>query len=288
MMPASIPFISRFVFLSALALSPLLFGAVYPWTQGLLEIAVLLSVGLLFWRKAGLAPLGENLGGWGLACLAGFIFLAGLQLIPLPGPLVKFLAEPTYNLWKLEFLPPGLPHPRSLIPLTLYPYATASTGILFLCHGLAFVLARAMALRGSASRPRPGLIIYVVVAAAVAVALLGIVQKGLDARAIYGFFRPLHSSYFMGPYVNYNHFAGCLELALPLAMSLLGLALMSSARRGAAPGAGLPWAGTVIVMLAALFMCGSRGGVLSFATVAVSQMLILFGLLSAKKNKALD
>jgi len=41
--------------------------------------------------------------------------------------------------------------------------------------------------------------------------------------------------------------------------------------------------GAVIVMLAALFMCASRGGILSFATVTIAQLLVLFGLLSAKR-----
>lgn len=285
MTQTNIPLISKFIFFAALALSPLLFGSVYPWAYGLMEIAVLLSFGLLFWRNHRFSLLGFFGGGWGAACLAGLVFMAGLQLIPLPGPLVKFLAEPIYNLWKLQFLPPNLPHPGSLIPLTLYPYATASVGILFLCYWLAFVLARAMAVQGSALHPRPGIILYVVVAAAVSVALVGIAQKGLNARAIYGFFTPLHSGSFMGPYVNYNHFAGCLELALPISISLLGFALIPSARHARSLGAGWLLVGAIVVMLAALFMCSSRGGILSFATVAAAQLLVLFGLLSVRKIK---
>lgn len=264
----------------------MLFGSVYPWAYGLMEMAVLLSFGLLLWQNPGFAFLGNNVGGWGVACLVGLIFMAGLQLIPMPGALVKFLAEPTYNLWKLGvLLPPSLPHPRSLIPLTLYPYATASVGILFLCYLLAFTMARTMAFRKKSPNSRPGAILYVIVATAVAVALVGIFQKGLSAKAIYGFFSPLHSSGFMGPYVNYNHFAGCLELALPLAVSLLGFALIPSARHGRSPGACWLLGGAVIVMLAALIMCGSRGGILSFATVAIAQLLLLFGLLSARRIK---
>ncbi|MBU1155291.1 MAG: O-antigen ligase family protein [Proteobacteria bacterium] len=277
--------LARSIFIIALALSPLLFGSVYPWAYGLMEIAVLLSFGLLFWQNPRLAFLGKHFEGWGVVCLAGLIFMAGLQLIPLPGPLVKFLAGPIYNLWKLDFLPPNLPHPRSLIPLTLYPYATASVGILFLCYLLAFTLARTMAFRENNLNFRPGAILYVIVAAAVAVALVGIFQKGLNAKAIYGFFSPLHRSGFMGPYVNYNHFAGCLELALPLGVGLLGFALISSARHGRSQGVGWLLGGAIIVMLATLFMCGSRGGILSFATVTIAQLLVLLGLLSARRIK---
>lgn len=266
-------------------MSPFLFGAVYPWAYGLMEITVLLSFGLLFWQRPGPAFLGNNFGGWGVVCLAGLIFMAGLQLIPLPAPLVRFLAEPIHNLWNLDFLPPNPPHPRTLIPMTLYPYATTGVGILFLCYLLAFVLARTMSLRKNGHHPRPGALLYVIVAAAVAVALVGIFQKGLGAKAIYGFFTPLHSNRFMGPYVNYNHFAGCLELAIPLGVGLLAFALIPSARRGRSPGLGWLLVGAIIVMLAALFMCGSRGGILSFATVTVAQLLVLFGLLSARKIK---
>ena len=130
-MQTNIPLISRSIFTIALALAPLLFGSVYPWAYGLMEIAVLLSFGLLLWQNPRFTFLGNNFGDWGAVCLAGLIFMAGLQLIPLPGPLVRFLAEPIYNLWKLDFLPPHMLHSRSLIPLTVYPYATASVGILF-------------------------------------------------------------------------------------------------------------------------------------------------------------
>lgn len=277
--------ISRSILIIALALSPLLFGSVYPWAYGLMEIAVLLSFGLMLWQNPRFTFLGNNFGDWGAVCLAGLIFMAGLQLVPLPGPLVRFLAEPIYNLWKLDLPPLNMLHSRSLIPLTVYPYATASVGILFLCYLLAFTLARAMAFRKKSPNLRPGALLYVIVATAVAVALVGIFQKGLSAKAIYGFFSPLHSSGFMGPYVNYNHFAGCLELALPLAVSLLGLALIPSARHGRSPGVGWLMGGAVIVMLAALFMCASRGGILSFATVTIAQLLVLFGLSSAKRIK---
>lgn len=275
--------ISRSIFIIALALSPLLFGSVYPWAYGLIEIAVLLSFGLMLWQNHRFTFLGNNFEEWGAVCLASLVFMAGLQLIPLPGPLVRLLAEPIYNLWKIDFSPLNMLHSRSLIPLTVYPYATASVGILFLCYLLAFTLARTMAFRKKSLNLRPGVLLYVIVATAVAVALVGIFQKGLSAKAIYGFFSPLHSSGFMGPYVNYNHFAGCLELALPLAVSLLGFALIPSARHGRSPVVGWLLGGAVIVMLAALFMCASRGGILSFATVAIAQLLVLFGLLSAKK-----
>ncbi len=263
-----------------LVAGPLLFGAVYPWAYGLLEIGVLAAFLPWLWRGLHSPDPGPRPSGWGLACLMGFVALAGLQLVPLPQELVKWLAEPIHRLWHLDFLPPDIARPRALLPLSLYPFATANTWILFLCYLLAFCLAAALAApRGQALRP--GALVWLIILTGFMVAAVGIAQKGLEAKAIYGFFSPRHSKFFTGPYVNYNHFAGYLELAIPLGVSVVAFALGPGRRSPAT--ASLAWlcGGAVVIMTAALFMSRSRGGILAFSLVALGQVLVitaLFGL----------
>ncbi|MCF8102143.1 MAG: O-antigen ligase family protein [Desulfarculaceae bacterium] len=261
--------------------APLLFGSVYPWAYGLLEVGILVSFLFSMWGAAGRQAEESQPPAWGLWCLLGLIAWAGVQLIPMPSDMVKLVAEPIYQLWQLDFLPADIARPRALLPLTVYPFATASTGLLWLCYALAFILAWRLG-----RSPRPASLPWLVMLAGLAVATVAIVQKGLDAKAIYGFFTPLHSRSFTGPYVNYNHFAGYLELALPLGICLLALGLQ--ARRGRSANSGQAWVcgGAVAIMAAALFMSRSRGGIFAFALVTLGQILVVTALLSRTRAKS--
>jgi O-antigen ligase len=268
-----------------LVAGPLLFGAVYPWAYGLLEIGVLAAFLLWLWRGPQSTKPGFKLSGWGLLCLMGFVVFAGLQLVPLPREMVKWLAEPIYQLWQLDFLPPDIARPRALLPLSLYPFATANLGILFLCYLLAFYLAANLsAPHGQAARP--GALVLLIIFTGFAVAAVGIVQKGLEVKAIYGFFSPLKSKFFTGPYVNYNNFAGYLELAIPLGVSVVAFAL-TSRHKSSSSAASLAWlcGGAVIIMAAALFMSRSRGGIFTFSLITLGQVLVITALFGLRRMR---
>ena len=52
-------------------------------------------------------------------------------------------------------------------------------------------------------------------------ALIGIVQKSLSNRYLYGFWELEVGRNPFGPFVNKNHFAGWMVMALPLTLALL-------------------------------------------------------------------
>ncbi|MCB2227348.1 MAG: O-antigen ligase family protein [Desulfarculaceae bacterium] len=262
---------------ATLFLGPLLFGGVYPWAHGLIEIGILVAF-LLWLRGKPAGPQGPDAAPWGLWCLLAFLTWAGVQLIPLPREIVRLVAEPIFSLWQLDFLPGDIVRPHALLPLTVYPFATASTGLLWLCYALAFVLA----IR-TGNSPRPAGLIWLVLVAGLTVASVAIIQQGLNAKAIYGIFTPLHSSSFTGPYVNYNHFAGYLELAIPLGISLLAL----HARKDSSSESGQAWVcgGAVAIMAAALFMSRSRGGIFAFGLVLLGQILFLVVLMGRTRAR---
>lgn len=90
-----------------------------------------------------------------------------------------------------------------------------------------------------------------------AVSLLGIVLHFAAEGDIFGFSNTNVGSYPFGPFVNRNHFAGFVELILPIGLALL---VFRGFRRDLFPLATV----LTIIPLGALILCGSRGGIVSF------------------------
>ena len=99
------------------------------------------------------------------------------------------------------------------------------------------------------------------------VSLLGIIQHFTSEGTIY-WSRALRSGGDpFGPYVNRNHFAGFVELTLPVGLAML---IFRGLRRDLYPLASL----LTIVPIGALILSGSRGGIVSFGfEVAVLWLL---------------
>lgn len=265
------------VFFAALTVAPFMFGSVYPWAYGLLEVGVLAALLLLLWRGAWAEGPQRVFWGWGLACLAGLVFLAGLQLVPLPPALVELLAPGSYAMWQSQSLPTAQAAP-ALLPLSLYPFATADQGLLLLTCLVATVLAALATRRRQGARTGGTPFSFVLLLGiGFLLAAVAIIQLGLDAKAIYGFFKPRHSYQFLGPYVNYNHFAGYMAMVVPLGMSLLARELFRSRRR-TNHGRMLVVGIALVVMMAAVFLSRSRGGVITLLLVMALQVVLLLAI----------
>ena len=90
------------------------------------------------------------------------------------------------------------------------------------------------------------------------VSLIGIIQHFTSEGAIY-WLRPLRAGGDpFGPYVNRNHFAGFVELTLPIGLAML---VFRGVQRDVYPFIGL----LAIVPAGALILSGSRAGIVSFA-----------------------
>jgi O-antigen ligase len=90
-----------------------------------------------------------------------------------------------------------------------------------------------------------------------AVSLLGIIQHFTSTGTVYWVRRVEGGGDPFGPYVNRNHFAGFVELTLPVSLALL---VFRGVRRDLFPLTGL----LAIVPVSALILSGSRGGIISF------------------------
>ena len=108
------------------------------------------------------------------------------------------------------------------------------------------------------------------------VSLLGIAEY-FTASKLYWTRSTPNDGMFFGPYVNPNHFAGFVELLLPMGMTLLA---MRGVRRDLIPLAGL----FTVLPIGALIMSGSRGGILSFL-FEIALLLFVAWSLRARKSR---
>jgi O-antigen ligase len=102
------------------------------------------------------------------------------------------------------------------------------------------------------------------------VSLFGILQQLTFNGKLYWVREMRYGGIPFGPYANRNHFAGFVELLLPLALVPL---VLGRVRRERWPVVGL----FAILPIGALFLSASRGGILSFAVELGLLALVMFG-----------
>jgi O-antigen ligase len=263
----------------ALAWGALSFGAVYPWAYQPL-LAVLGVLGL--WGLFGPTGFGRRRASGALAMgLALLVAAVALQLVPLSSQRLLAVSPATdaflrqYDLAYAIAAPGGqaAAHSLSIAP------ARTRLGLLLLLGFSVFLLGLTRTLDGSKLRRLlPGIVIL-----GVALAMIGIIQKPLFSGRIYGFWAPLARPGLssdvnpFGPFVNRNHFAGWMLMALPLALGYLG-GMITNGMRGIKPGwrARIVWLSSrdanqtalvgcaILLMGLSLVMTLSRSGITCF------------------------
>lgn len=228
----------RFVLPAAFALvvwGTLAFGAVYPWAYFPLAIAAALTGGgalIQGYRRNRLRAGDETV----LGALALVVAAACLQTVPLPTGLRTAISPASESYFREYDAVYRLAHEASqgsasvvgtlaprelpLRPLSIDASATWRGVLLLTAFSVLLAgLVRTFSRRGI-TRMAGWLIAF-----GVAVALIGIVQKAVlgdhawGGMRIYGIWAPVQKlTTPFGPFVNKNHFAGWMLLALPLAM----------------------------------------------------------------------
>jgi hypothetical protein len=210
---------------AAVAWGALAFGAVYPWAYAPLAIAcAVIGIGGLVVARRG-PPLGALTVG-----LVGIALAIATQLLPLPRNGLARLSpnadrflnayQSTYGVLRPVDLDavPATDTPPSR-PLSIAPAHTVTGLVLFVAFALFFLgTARLLSTVGGLTIARP------LIAFGIGLALVGIAQDALTAHQahplIYGFWKPQFESRAFGPFVNPNHFAGWMQMALPLGLAL--------------------------------------------------------------------
>jgi O-antigen ligase len=220
-----------------LLFGPLAFGAVEPWSIFLMEVA----------------------------SAALFLLWVGKQVV---GGQMKIR-------WNPLFLPMGvfalLIISQLVFRMSAYPHDTVSLALLYCCYGLLCFLAGQTLLRGSQARSLA--LIFCLYGAALA--SFSLIQGISSNGKLYWIRQPRMGGWIYGPYVNHNHYAGLIEMLVPVPLVLALTRLASTKTRAAAAAAGAVMVGTV-------FLSGSRGGMLAI----VAELLIL-AVLTIKQKRGL-
>jgi hypothetical protein len=280
----------RWCLIGTVAWGVLAFGAVYPWAYWpLAAAAAVLGIwgiaATAAWRDPRVRQLAAGLG-----VLATAITL---QLVALPYDFVTWLSpslDAFLRAYQLGFRPPAR-HALSIDPA----HTAAAWGLFVALSLLALGLIRTL------RRLPLEWLVGQLMGLGVALALLGIIQKGLidDARPlVYGFWSPEQLGSPFGPFINRNHFAGWMAMVLPVvAMYAIGLLRQETTAAAINPAGRLRWLTTVdgnrvllaafmaVVMGTALVSTGSRSGVISLSAAALVMLAFLLPRLGARRQR---
>lgn len=218
-----------------LLLGPLMFGAVEPWSIFLVEAG---SAGLLaLW-------IAKQVIGGEVRIRMNLLFL----------PIAMFGALIAAQL---------------IFRITAYRHATVASALLYVAYGTLCFLASQTLVRGSQAR-RLALIFSIYGAAVASFALV----QGISSNGkLYWLRQPRMGGWVYGPYVNHNHYAGLMEMLVPIPLVLSLTHLASPRARNLAATA-------AAVMVGTIFLSGSRGGMLAIVTE-----LVILGVVLAKQKR---
>ena len=318
--------IIEFGLLFLILFTPLAFGSVYVWAYSITELTVF-SLLIVMVLKKSLIQNGKVSFPLFFPILA-FLALVLFQMMPLPPSAIKLLSPKTYELYSqtLDGYPGEMREEggrRQIIEgtepiggrlevggetqeskktrkysenwrsISLYPHATW-TGLLKTISYLGVFL---LIINYVDSKRKLVQISTIIVFSGILVALLGIAQKVAEAPKIYWFWEPLFKkdASFFGPFVNPNHFAGYIEMVIPLSIGLfisrwsyLGRGRPRGIREflikiGSEDGCKLIlFSFFIVLMVGALFLSSSRAGVTSFLG---SMVFLLFMINMREKGK---
>jgi O-antigen ligase len=247
-----------------LVFAPLFLGGNRPQPLLVLELVAIAGIAVLAWQGFGRVrsaslPAALRVG------VGLLVVVPLLQLIPLPAGLWSQLPGHGPYFRALGFA--GDSATLAMRPLSLHPRATEYSWLVILPCLAAFLLTL------SQSQSRLKKLVAVFVGVAVCEAILGVLQLGAAAGSPLYLGNPHGGGAATGTYVNRNHFAALIAMALPMAVALWFLEAMPSRRRHAGnmrPSAGpsdrklakrIALSGLVLFLLVALLFSLSRGGI---------------------------
>ncbi len=222
-----------------LGFAPLAFGAVQPWSIFILESAAagLFVLWLLAQTKSGDLRISES---------------------PLFAPMAIF---------------GGLIALQVLAGRTAYRFQTIHQGMLYCAYGLLCFLV-VQCLRKTS---QVNFLAYAATIYGFGIAVFAIFQSVSSNGQLFWFVTPSSGGWIYGPYVNHNHYAGLMEMLIPVPLVAALTHLVHKQQKMLALGA-------AAVMASTIFLSGSRGGMIAFLV----QMTILgIFLVKRKKNRAL-
>ena len=287
-----------FLIITLLGFATLFFGGVHVWSRAVAMLAIFAFSLLTLWKayRTGAFPgafpkayffgaaRGTSHFPEPVTALGLFLLVWGaLHLIPLPAAVVALLSPEAARFWSAVS---GTPR------LSLYPFMTQDALLL----GLAFFLFYGIALHNLGERRQIHWAVLGILALGLFESLYGLIQLAAERNTILWWENPFSGDMVTGTFINRNHLAGFLSMAICLGTGYLWSLVKQEERqpqrrrrhrrlreRFARLAGEFGIRGVVVVlalaiMLAALLGSGSRGGALSL----VCGIVFMFGLSLAR------
>jgi O-antigen ligase len=214
-----------------LMFGPLAFGAVEPWSIFFLETGAVLL--MLLWLLK--------------QCIDGEITVGSN---PLFVPMLAFF---------------GLIVAQILLRVSAYPHDTVSETVLYCAYGMLCFLSTQVLRRSSQARK----IGFILGFYGIAVALFALLQGIAPNGRLYWLRVPQLGGWIYGPYVNHNHYAGLMEMLVPIPL-VTSLSRLADEKTRIAAGV------AAAIMVGTIFLSGSRGGMLAIFSELIVLAVILF------------
>lgn len=248
--------VSRGLILFTLGWGGLAFGAVYPWAYIPLAGLAALSGAMGFYTAGKRGPLPFTVL-WPAIAVAAAV---AVQLVPLDTSMLARVSpalDPLLATIELGYLQGVAGHTLSVNPESTQRALGLFAAFVFFMVGVT----------GSLSKGGAKWLAQAIMVLGVIVALIGIIQRPFASGKIYGFWAPIQDgTRIFGPFVNRNHFAGWMMMALPVTLGLLMAETSRSSRGTMTRRERLLWLGT---------NDASRVALLAGATAVMALSLVL-------------
>lgn len=195
---------------SILIFSPVPFGSVEPWARLILQLqAFLLFILWLLWSMY--SDTNPNLNIKNYLPLLTFVLICLFQIIPLPEFILATLSKNSFEIWEKNqtiLASIGFASESSMFTISLYPHATWEETLLLLSYiAFGFVVSRIFTTDGQIKT-----LLIPVFGVSIFEAAYGIYQYLVNSSI------GTATGFATGTFVNHNHFAGFLEMSIPLAL----------------------------------------------------------------------
>lgn len=200
--------------------------------------------------------------------LAIFLGIVLFQCCPLPANVVKFLSPNTYRVYADAALTTQSPIP-AFFPLSVCAYATQNEWFQALTYLAIFFLI----VNNLQSPPQMKRMIYLILTIGLFESLYGLLEYFSGRQHIF-LYKKTFSATVSGTFVNRNHFAGYMEMVIPLTFSVLFARLNDRMQTVSKTFVRLfdekymkafLIGFLLLVMISAQLLSGSRGGSIGFA-----------------------
>ncbi len=208
-------------------------GGAYPWAYWPLAMICAATgiMGLRADRTAGATSDGAGVSRR-LSIVLGAVGAAMLlQIVPMPLAWLRTISPQTIGV----LADTDFSYGAGLVRFHALSLDPASTGAALALYGAFAMMLVGMARVFGIDREASRRFVEVLTVFGVVLALVGIVQKPLYTGKVLGVWEPEAIGIPFGPFVNRNHFAGWMLMALPLALGLL-CAGLEQGMRGLRPG----------------------------------------------------